>query len=99
MNHEQIHITEHAKKKWKLLATLHRMDPSEHALLNTLKKASPEEPASKTARFQLLKRSILHGEALTYIKDGLRFVIASNRCVTIEMVRSHHNFFPAGRNR
>lgn len=96
MKHK-IHITAHAHQKWRHLATLHNLDPSNQALINTLETAIPEQPKGRTARFEMLKRSITHGEASTVTAHGIRFVIADNKCVTVEMVKSHENFFPAGR--
>lgn len=86
-----VSFTRHAVKRYKETSLALGLPSSPEKMQALFFRAKPEKAIPKT-RFELLKRSVLHGSKETYlVYDGWRFVVVNNVVVTIERVKPHEN--------
>ena len=91
-----IGLTRHAIERWVSRALGLGLDPSTKALITTLERAHPDTSKVNSTRWNLFRRSILHGSSLYVVADGWRFVIAGDKCIEIERVKPHENYLIQG---
>ena len=95
-NSSKLKITQHALKRFR--ERYSKLYPNRRIDLLTelqriLRNLKPEKPRDRRARWELFKRSILHGKSKTYVtNDGWRVVVVrGNTIVTIERVDVSEN--------
>lgn len=84
-------ITKHARIAWEERASNLKLDPSERAMIATLRNAVIEKPKNRSTGWHLFKRQIIQGETHYIVRDGWRFVVANHLVVTVERVRPEEN--------
>ncbi len=98
-----VFFTKHAREQFLMTSEALGLKTSPDEIEKVFKKATPEKILDSSVRFNLFKRSIVHGDAKYYVADGWRFVVAGDKVVTVERIRPHENhkylknFIPKGR--
>lgn len=93
----KIRFSKHALDRWRSRALNLGLNSSIKEMEKTFKKAVPERPINRTVRWNLFKRSIIHGKTNFLIARGWRFVITGDgMCVEVERIKPHENFKRTG---
>jgi hypothetical protein len=86
-----IHITRHARRKFRRLhKALFFGSAKPDKLHRLMSSATREKPRGRT-RFELFRRSMLHGDTKFLVSNGWRMVLRGNTLVTVERILPHEN--------
>jgi hypothetical protein len=86
-----IHVTRHARRKFRRLHKALFLGNAKRCELHRLMSSATRERPRGRTRFELFRRSILHGDTRFLVSNGWRMVLSGNTLVTVERILPHEN--------